>query len=61
MDGHLRAAGHQPTANMRDSHELAEVVRLLARFDGKLSPPLPHGQGLGLREQEEETARRFRR
>lgn len=60
MDGHLRAAGHQPTANMRETHELAEVVRLLTRFDGKLSPPLPHGQGLALREQDEATKRRMK-
>ena len=57
---HLIAAGHRPNENQPASHELAEVARVLKGFGGKVTPPLPHNQGIDLRRQEEETARRFR-
>ena len=60
MDGHLRAAGQPPSANMRDAHELAEVARVLTRFSGEISPPLPHGHGIELQRSNEEAARRWK-
>ena len=45
---------------MRAAHELTEVARVLSRFSGVLSPPLPHGYGMAIREQEDRTATQMR-
>jgi hypothetical protein len=61
IDGHLKAAGQQPRENMRDSHELAEIARVLSKFSGVVSPPLPHGRGITIRAREQETAEKLKR
>lgn len=61
IDGHLKAVGHQPRENMRAEHELAEVARVLSKFSGVLSPPLPHGYGMAIREQDNRTATQMRK
>ncbi len=60
IDGHLKAAGHQPRENMRAEHELAEIARALSKFSGAVSPPLPHGHGMAVRRRDDETARQMR-
>lgn len=62
VGGYLIAAGHRPNENMAGEHALTETARQLRRFDAAtLSPPLPHGYGMAIREQEEATARQMRR
>jgi hypothetical protein len=60
IDSHLKAAGHPQRENMREAHELAEVARVLSKFGGVVSPPLPHGHGLAIRQREDETAHQMR-
>jgi hypothetical protein len=59
-DGHLKAVGQPPRENIREGHELSEIARVLSRFEGVVSPPLPHGHGLAIRQREDETAARMR-
>jgi hypothetical protein len=43
---HLIAAGHRPTDNQAENHELAEIARQLRSFAGTITSPLPHGRAI---------------